>query len=223
MPPGYHVELVASEPLVQDPVAIDWDPDGRLWAVEMPGFMPRSRPADRARPDRPRRRARGHERRRADGQADGVRRRPRAAARSLKVLEHGVLVAEPPNLWLMRDTNGDLAADTKELVTDQFGRREANPEHNANGLGGRSTTGCTRRDRPTVPPAQERHVRDAQDAARAASGASTQDDAGPHLPQHERVGAARRPRADARTSRATRTCCGRAAATSRWPTTIATT
>ena len=39
MPPGYRVELVASEPLIQDPVAIDWDTEGRLWAVEMPGFM----------------------------------------------------------------------------------------------------------------------------------------------------------------------------------------
>src|SRR5687767_6805353 len=36
---GYRVELVASEPLIQDPVVIDWDPDGRLWAVEMPGYM----------------------------------------------------------------------------------------------------------------------------------------------------------------------------------------
>src|SRR4051794_33885247 len=39
LPPGYSVELVASEPLVQDPVAIDWDPDGRLWVVEMSGYM----------------------------------------------------------------------------------------------------------------------------------------------------------------------------------------
>ena len=36
MPPGYRVELVASEPLIQEPVAIDWDTEGRLWAVEMP-------------------------------------------------------------------------------------------------------------------------------------------------------------------------------------------
>ncbi|MPY90804.1 MAG: hypothetical protein GEU99_23190 [Luteitalea sp.] len=39
MPPGYRLELVASEPLIQDPVMIDWDPEGRLWAVEMPGYM----------------------------------------------------------------------------------------------------------------------------------------------------------------------------------------
>lgn len=29
------VELVASEPLIQSPVAIDWGPDGKLWVVEM--------------------------------------------------------------------------------------------------------------------------------------------------------------------------------------------
>src|SRR5512145_274280 len=39
LPPGYSIELVAAEPLVQEPVAIDWDTAGRLWAVEMPGFM----------------------------------------------------------------------------------------------------------------------------------------------------------------------------------------
>src|ERR1051325_3827938 len=39
MPPGYHVELVASEPLVKDQIAIDWDPDGRVWVVEYPEFV----------------------------------------------------------------------------------------------------------------------------------------------------------------------------------------
>ena len=39
MPPGYRLELVASEPMVSDPVLIDWDPDGRMWVIEMPGYM----------------------------------------------------------------------------------------------------------------------------------------------------------------------------------------
>ena len=39
MPPGYHLELVASEPLVQDPTVMDWDLAGRLWVVEMTGFV----------------------------------------------------------------------------------------------------------------------------------------------------------------------------------------
>ena len=33
--PGMKIELVASEPLIVDPVAFDWGPDGRLWVVEM--------------------------------------------------------------------------------------------------------------------------------------------------------------------------------------------
>ena len=43
LPPGYRVELVAKEPLVIDPIAIDFDADGRMWVVEMPGFMSGSR------------------------------------------------------------------------------------------------------------------------------------------------------------------------------------
>src|SRR3954464_7779191 len=38
--PGFHAELVASEPLVGHPVAIQFDPDGRMWVCEMRGFMP---------------------------------------------------------------------------------------------------------------------------------------------------------------------------------------
>ncbi|MDB6124344.1 MAG: putative rane-bound dehydrogenase [Pedosphaera sp.] len=33
--PGFEIELVASEPLIESPVAIDWGPDGKLWVVEM--------------------------------------------------------------------------------------------------------------------------------------------------------------------------------------------
>src|SRR5579872_3422607 len=34
LPPGYHAELVASEPLVVDPIFIDWDANGRMWVIE---------------------------------------------------------------------------------------------------------------------------------------------------------------------------------------------
>lgn len=132
MPPGYHLELVASEPMIQDPIVIDWDPDGRLWAVEMPGFVPSlSAPEPYLEPI-------GKvvvlEDTNNDGTmdtrtvfADGL-----VLPRALKVLDHGVLVGEPPNAWLMHDTNGDLRMDTKELVTNMYGRREARVEQNAN-------------------------------------------------------------------------------------------
>jgi putative membrane-bound dehydrogenase-like protein len=32
---GFEIELVAAEPLLESPVAIDWDDQGRLWVVEM--------------------------------------------------------------------------------------------------------------------------------------------------------------------------------------------
>jgi mono/diheme cytochrome c family protein/glucose/arabinose dehydrogenase len=133
MPPGYHVELVASEPMIQEPVAIDWDLEGRLWAVEMPGFMADITGSNEYEPIG---RVVVLEDKNGDGRmdkrtvfADGL-----VLGRSLKVLDRGVLVAEPPNLWLMRDTNGDLRADVKELVTNQFGRREGDPQNAGNGF-----------------------------------------------------------------------------------------
>jgi mono/diheme cytochrome c family protein/glucose/arabinose dehydrogenase len=133
LPPGYRLELVAAEPLVEDPVAIDLDADGRLWVVEMLGYMPDA--AARGERD-PVGRVVVLEDTDDDGRMDrrtvfldGL-----VLPRSIKVLEHGVLVAEPPNLWLARDTNGDLRADTKDLVRKDYGRAQGNPEHNANSL-----------------------------------------------------------------------------------------
>src|SRR6267142_6276576 len=38
--PGFRIELVAAEPLVESPIALAFDPDGRIWVIEMRGFMP---------------------------------------------------------------------------------------------------------------------------------------------------------------------------------------
>src|SRR3954468_16818572 len=38
--PGIRVELVASEPMIAHPVAVQFDPEGRMWVVEMRGYMP---------------------------------------------------------------------------------------------------------------------------------------------------------------------------------------
>jgi putative membrane-bound dehydrogenase-like protein len=124
---------VASEPLIQEPVAIDWDTRGRLWAVEMPGFMANLTGSNE---HDPLGRVVVLEDTNGDGRmdkrtvfADGL-----VLARSLKVLDRGVLVAEPPNVWLMHDKDGDLRMDAKELVTDQYGRFDADPQNNANGF-----------------------------------------------------------------------------------------
>ena len=133
LPPGYRLELVASEPMIEEPVAIDWDANGRLWVLEMPAYM-RDLPGTNER--EPSGRVSVLEDTNGDGKMDkktvfldGL-----VLPRALKVLERGVLVGEPPNLWLARDTDGDLKADRKDLVTDTYGQEFANVEHNANTL-----------------------------------------------------------------------------------------
>ena len=37
---GFEIQLAASEPLIEAPVAMDFDNQGRMWVVEMRGFMP---------------------------------------------------------------------------------------------------------------------------------------------------------------------------------------
>jgi len=133
MPAGFRVELVASEPLVIDPIFIDWDGTGRMWIIEMPAYMNDIRGTGEETPN-------GRIVVLEDADHDGRMDRRTVFAdglvlpRALKVLDTGVLVGEPPNLWLMRDTDGDDKADARTLVTDKFGRRDANVEHNANGL-----------------------------------------------------------------------------------------
>ena len=133
VPPGYRVELVASEPMVVDPVAVDYDLEGRLWVVEMLGFMPDTSGTDSREPLG---RIAVLEDENDDGKMDKrtVFLDKLILPRALKILDHGVLIGEPPNLWLARDTNGDLKADSKDLVRNDYGRLEGNPEHNANSL-----------------------------------------------------------------------------------------
>ncbi|MBI1354936.1 MAG: c-type cytochrome [Acidobacteria bacterium] len=133
LPPGYKLELVAAEPLVSDPIVMDQDADGRLWVVEMPAFAIDESMQDSKEPIN---RVVVLE----DEDDDGLFDKRTVFAdnlvlpRAIKVLDQGVLIGEPPNLWLMKDSDGDLKADSKELVRNDFGRANANIEHNANGL-----------------------------------------------------------------------------------------
>lgn len=131
--PGFDLELVASEPMIEDPVAIDFDADGRMYVVEMRGYMPNVEGDGELTPN-------GRVSVLEDTDADGRMDRSTVfldslvLPRAVKALDHGVLVAEPPYLWLARDTTGDLKADAMEVVRDDYGRRESNPERNPNGL-----------------------------------------------------------------------------------------
>ena len=128
---GFRIELAASEPLVEDPVAITWDPDGRIWAVEMQAYMPN---IDGKGEDAPINRVVVLEDTDGDGRMDKSTTfldklvMPRAIA----MVEGGVLVAEPPDLWYCRDTDGDLKCDEKKKVARYA--RQGPVEHTENGL-----------------------------------------------------------------------------------------
>ncbi len=130
--PGLKAELVAAEPLVQDPVTITFDEAGRLWVVEMLGFMP---DIDGTGEEDPVGRVSVLMDTDADGQMDSsvVFLDSLVLPRAVGVVEGGALIAENIPLWFVEDTDGDLRADTKTLIDPEYGGRGL-PEHSANGL-----------------------------------------------------------------------------------------
>jgi mono/diheme cytochrome c family protein/glucose/arabinose dehydrogenase len=130
--PGFRAELVASEPLVFDPVALAFGPDGRIWVVEMRAYMPN---VDGIGEEAPIGTIATLEDTDGDGRMD---KRIEFAGglvlpRAISLVADGVLVAEPPHLWFMRDTDGDGKADDRQQVASDYGN-PSNPEHSANGL-----------------------------------------------------------------------------------------
>ncbi|MEX2397671.1 MAG: hypothetical protein WD491_11620, partial [Balneolales bacterium] len=133
LPPGYDIELVAGEPMVEDPIAMDFDADGRLWVAEMRSYMPN---IDAEGEQEPTGKIVVLEDTTGDGFMDKrtVYMDDLVLPRALKVLDSGVLVAAPPYLWMTQDTTGNLKADVVEVVRDDYGDPDVNPEHNSNGL-----------------------------------------------------------------------------------------
>ena len=129
---GMKIELVASEPMVQDPVVITFDEDGRLWVVEMRGFMPDiDGKGERERVGR----VSVLEDTNNDGLMDSstVYIDSLIMPRALALVAGGALIVEEEALWLTTDTNNDLKADTKTLIDPDYAGSKM-PEHSGNGL-----------------------------------------------------------------------------------------
>lgn len=113
----FKVEVVAAEPLVIDPVAIDFGPDGKLWVVEMrdypQGMDGNMQPG-------------GVVKFLEDVDQDGVYDKSTvflegfAFPTGLMVWKQGVLICTAPDVIYAEDTNGDGKADVQRKVLTGF-------------------------------------------------------------------------------------------------------
>lgn len=122
--PDFQIELVAHEPTILDPVDLEFDAQGRMFVIEFPGYPFPEKPGDLILLE--------------DNDDDGVYETRKVwasnfpVATSLMPYEGGLLVASPPDILYLKDTDGDDRADHREVVLTGFA--VDNQQHNISGL-----------------------------------------------------------------------------------------
>lgn len=126
--PGFHVELVAAEPLVMDPVGMSFDERGRLFVAEMRGYNQGSRtPSSEARALAMQTEKLGQVKLLEDTDGDGrfdtstVYVDDLIWPNGVMAYDGGVFVAAAPDLLYCKDTDGDGKADLRQVVFSGFG------------------------------------------------------------------------------------------------------
>ncbi|MCP5519489.1 MAG: c-type cytochrome [Verrucomicrobiales bacterium] len=127
--PAFQLERVAGEPIVQDPVDLQFDERGRAFVIEMGGY-PFASEVEAEYP--------GRLVLLEDADEDGIYDRRTVFAdrfqyaNSILPYRDGWLVASPPHLLFVKDSDGDNRADIREVLVSGF--TVGNAQHNFNGL-----------------------------------------------------------------------------------------
>ncbi|MGH7135685.1 MAG: PVC-type heme-binding CxxCH protein [Pirellulales bacterium] len=124
--PGFEMQLLAAEPLVTDPVAIAYDENGLAYVAEMSDYPYTDKTTDKPFVERTMDRPIGRVRLLEDTDGDGDFDRGDIFAEELSwptglALWKGcVFVAATPDIWYLKDTDGDRRADVREKVFTGF-------------------------------------------------------------------------------------------------------
>ncbi|SEC58380.1 putative membrane-bound dehydrogenase domain-containing protein [Maribacter dokdonensis] len=119
VPAGFEVQLFASEPDIINPIAMDWDEQGRLWVIETVDY-PNTVRNDNSKGDD---KVKILEDTDGDGKADKVT----IFAEELNIPTSftfyggGIIVSQAPHFIFLKDTDGDDKADVKEILIDGWG------------------------------------------------------------------------------------------------------
>jgi len=126
----FEMSLVSHEPAVQNPLALRFDGNGRMWVVEMRSYMPN---ANGEGEDAPTGRISIHE----DTNNDGVYDKTSVfldglnQPRSIALYKNGVLFGGHEKLYFVENVDGKAG---KRTVVDENYTQDANVEHRANAL-----------------------------------------------------------------------------------------
>lgn len=127
---GFEVKLVAAEPLVTAPVALNFDEKGRIWVVEMEDYMPDTSGTGENIPT-------GKVVILSDKNGDGIMDDRKVfldslvLPRAICLVENGILVAESPNLWYYQIKDDK---PVHKVLVDAKYAEGGNVEHQPNGL-----------------------------------------------------------------------------------------
>lgn len=135
LPPGFKMELVASEPMVQEPVGMAWDANGRLYVVEMNTYM---KDASATGEYEPLSRIKLLEDTDGDGRMDKYTIFIDSLVLPRVVLPVGdellLTITNNRSIWSYKDTNGDGKADQHRIVFKNDDNDVRNLEHQNGGL-----------------------------------------------------------------------------------------
>jgi putative membrane-bound dehydrogenase-like protein len=123
---GFQLELLAAEPLVTSPVAMEYDENGRAYVAEMRDYPYTDRSTDKPNTERTSDLPIGRIRILEDSDGDGRFDRSTIFADGLSwptglaLWRGGVYAAATPDVWYLKDTDGDGRADVRRRVFTGF-------------------------------------------------------------------------------------------------------